>query len=398
MQDQFDNLHKFIANNDDLENLEAKLSEFNPFRVLKIEKYEIRHSTVIAWLLNPRENHNLRDAFLKKFLAEVIINNEHLETDINVFKTQEMSYSDIEVETEWNNIDIFLVSKENKLAILIENKINAKESKGQLEKYINAVHSQYSSYEVIPVFLTLTGVEPSDKRYGIISYTQILQMLKFITSIQKENLSPKVFDFLSHYLKILEIFTMEDKDIKKLCKKIYKEHKEALTLINRYAEETEFEEAARDFIASLDAKEISINGKQAWFVPESILSKMKKVGLESWNDEYPLSFWFIALEGKLGIIFEVGPFKDDVLRRKFLEHLKEKGFTIHDRSFKSGAKYTRVFTKYPKFENWDDKESIIQKMDDLLNKTAKKAIENLENACTSFEWGGVIPNSIKKSV
>ncbi|RLD04661.1 MAG: hypothetical protein DRI32_05295 [Chloroflexi bacterium] len=392
MQDQFGDLHKFIANNDDLEMLEAKLSEFNPFKVLKIDKFEIRHSTILAWLLNPRENHNLHDAFLKKILAEVIINNEHLDTGITAFKTQEMSYSDIEVETEWNNIDIFLVSKKNKLAILIENKIRAKESKGQLRKYINIVNSQYSSYKVVPVFLTLTGDEPSANnkdRYGIISYSQILKILKFIISIQKENLNPKVFDFLSYYQRILEISTMEDESIKKLCKKIYKEHKNALDLIYKYADETEFESAASEFIASLDAREISINGKQAWFLPRSILSKIKKVGLETWSDEYPLTFRFVALDEKLGIILEVGQFANGVLRKKFLEHLKENGFTIHNRSLEMGAKYTRIFTKYPKFLEWDDKESIIQKMDDLLNKTAKKAVDNLENACTSFDWENV---------
>ncbi len=388
-QDKLNSLREFVANNEDLEVLEAKLNEFNPFKVLEIEEFEIRHSTVLAWLLDPNENHNLRDAFLKKFLAEVIVNNEHIETSINVFKTQEMSYHDVEVETEWKNIDIILLSKENKVAIFIENKIRAKESKHQLKKYIDIVNAHYASYEIIPVFLTLTGEDPTDSEYGIISYSQILEILKFIISIQKENLNPKVVDFLSYYLKILDVLTMEDKEIKSLCKKIYKDHKDALDLINKYADETEFENAASEFVASLNAKEININDKQAWFLPQSILSKMEEVGVESWNDGYPLAFWFIAKEGKLGLRLEVGPFKDGALRRKFLEHLKENGFTIYDHSFKAGAKYTRIFTKYPKFEEWDDREEIIQKMDDLLNKTAQKAVSNLENACASFDWGDV---------
>ena len=386
MQDKYDNLHKFIANNYDLENLEAKLNEFNPFKVLKVDQYEIRHSNIISWLLNPRENHNLGDTFIKKFLAEIIINNENLETDINVFKTQEISFHDFEIRREWNDIDILLISHSNNLAIIIENKIHSTESKGQLEKYLNALHSEYASYEIIPVFLSLTGTEPSDKRYGTISYAQVLHMLKFITSIQKENLSPKVYDFISYYLRTLEILTMEDDKIKQLCKKIYKEHKQALDLIYEYVEETEFEEAAKEFISGLKAIEIWIDGRSAWFIPKKIESLINKVGEESWCDGYPLAFWYTVQEEKLGIILEVGPFKDGSLRRKFLTHLKENGFTIHDRSFKPGAKYTRIFTKYPKFEDWDNKESIIQTMDDLLNKSAKKAVNNLEKACSTFEW------------
>jgi hypothetical protein len=108
MQEKFDNLHKFIANNYDLENLEAKLKEFNPFKVLKVDQYEIRHSNIISWLLNPGENHNLGDTFIKKFLAEVIINNENIETDFTVFKAQDISYHDFEIRREWNDIDIHM--------------------------------------------------------------------------------------------------------------------------------------------------------------------------------------------------------------------------------------------------------------------------------------------------
>ena len=36
MQDDFANLQKFIANNYALEELEAKLNEFNPLKVLKV--------------------------------------------------------------------------------------------------------------------------------------------------------------------------------------------------------------------------------------------------------------------------------------------------------------------------------------------------------------------------
>ncbi len=386
MYDKFDSLQKFIANNYELENLEAKLNEFNPFKVLKVDQYEIRHSNIISWLLNPRENHNLRDAFIKKFLAEIIINNEHIDTDLTVFNAQEISYHDFEIHREWNDIDIFLVSKENKLAILIENKIYSTESTGQLEKYFNSVESYYGSYDIIPIFLSLDGTEPSDKRFATISYIQILQILKFITMIQKENLSPKIYDFISYYLRTLEILTMKDEDIKKLCKKIYKEHREALDLIYEYAEETEFEDSAKEFITSIKAKEIWIDGRNAWFIPNDLELIIKKVGEESWCGGYPFSFWYIVQEEKLGIIIEIGPFKDGALRRKFLTHLRKNDIIIHDRSFKLGAKYTRIFTQYPKFQDWDNKESIIQKMDDLLNKSAKKTVENLKKACSTFEW------------
>ena len=386
MQDAFDNLHKFIANNYALENLEAKLNEFNPLKILKVDQYEIIHSNVLSWLLTPNANHNLDSSFLKKFLAEVIINNENLETSLTVFDAQDISYHDFKIQREWNDIDIFLVNHTNKLCIIIENKIFAKESTGQLKKYYNKVKKQYNDFDIIPVFLTIENTLPSDNRYGVISYAEILHMLKFITSIKKENISRKVYDFITYYLGILEILTMEDKEIKQLCKKIYKEHKEALDLIYEYVEDTEFEGASQEFIQSIDAKKIHIDGRTAWFMPKEFMTIIKKVGEETWCNNYPFSFWFVAQEEKLGIILEVRPFNSSSLRQNFLKHLKKNGFTIHDRSFKPGAKYTRIFTKYPKFEDWDHRESIIQKMDDLYNKTSKKPMENLLNACRTFTW------------
>ena len=49
-----DKLDKFLADNDELEQLSAELATFNVFRVLKIEDAEIRHSNTLGWLLDPR--------------------------------------------------------------------------------------------------------------------------------------------------------------------------------------------------------------------------------------------------------------------------------------------------------------------------------------------------------
>ena len=43
-------LLNFAVNNSDLSKLESMLQEFNPFRILGISDFEIRHSNVLAWL------------------------------------------------------------------------------------------------------------------------------------------------------------------------------------------------------------------------------------------------------------------------------------------------------------------------------------------------------------
>ena len=52
-------LDNFLVNNQELDELSAKLAEFNIFHVLKSEKSEIKHSNVLAWLFDPKESHGL---------------------------------------------------------------------------------------------------------------------------------------------------------------------------------------------------------------------------------------------------------------------------------------------------------------------------------------------------
>ncbi|ACA98248.1 MULTISPECIES: PD-(D/E)XK nuclease family protein [Cyanophyceae] len=399
MQDQIINLQKFVANNYDLEKLEAQLNEFNPLKVLKVDQYEIRHSNILAWLLTPNENHKLGYAFLKKILAEIIVNNENIDTSLSVFDIEKLFYTDFEIRREWKKIDILIISNENKICVLIENKVHSGHSKSQLQKYLDIVEKEYTNYRIIPILLTIDGEEASHEKYGVLSHHQILTTLKFVVSLQKENISDKVYDFIYYYLKTLELLTMENLEVKNLCKQIYKDHKEALDLIYEYKEDTEFEDSAREFIQSIDVEEIFINGKSAWFIPkklnDSLGKTLKGAGEEKWCNNLPFAFWFPAQKDKIGIIIEVRPFDLPSLRTAFLKHLRNHGFDkkidgfneISDRSLRPEARYTRIFSKYSKFEEWDNKESIIQKMDNLYqSKVVCQAAENILEACKTFNW------------
>jgi len=59
-----DSLSSFIKDSN-LDKLELLLNSPNIFNVLKIEHNEIRHSNFLAWLLDPKNGHNLGDKFLR---------------------------------------------------------------------------------------------------------------------------------------------------------------------------------------------------------------------------------------------------------------------------------------------------------------------------------------------
>ena len=119
-----DKLYNFIVNNHNLEILESKINQFNPFNILKIENHEIRHSNVISWLLNPKGNHNIGDLFLKKVISQIILQNENVVDDnLNILDIHLGDFGDSIVEREKANIDILISSEKNNIVILFENKI-----------------------------------------------------------------------------------------------------------------------------------------------------------------------------------------------------------------------------------------------------------------------------------
>lgn len=46
-----------LENTPEFNKLDQQFNAFNPFKVLRVAKYEIRHSNVLAWLFDPNENH-----------------------------------------------------------------------------------------------------------------------------------------------------------------------------------------------------------------------------------------------------------------------------------------------------------------------------------------------------
>lgn len=104
-------LDAFLVDNDELEALNARLARFNLFRTLRIERAEIRHSNVLAWLLSPQETHGLGDSFVRRFLSTLLMENEVVEVSLRPAEVELMPLSDIEVLREWQNIDILVHSE-----------------------------------------------------------------------------------------------------------------------------------------------------------------------------------------------------------------------------------------------------------------------------------------------
>ncbi|MEA4826902.1 MAG: PD-(D/E)XK nuclease family protein [Clostridium sp.] len=240
MEDFLENqkaIEELLMDMEIFEQIETKLSNFNAFETLGIVNTEIRHSNVLSWLLNPKENHGIGDVFIKKLIQTLFYLNRNtiLKSNLTLFDISLMDYHDFNIRREWRNIDILAVSEENKLVLVIENKVWSKESNHQLKKYFDIVQKEFVGYNKVFVFLTLYGDSSSDEENWIsFSYKNIFDILEKSVDLKKSLISQSVKLFIDQYLEVLRRYIVGDFELEKICKEIYYKHQKALDLIFEY--------------------------------------------------------------------------------------------------------------------------------------------------------------------
>ncbi len=353
-----------------------------------IETNEIRHSNVLAWLLNPEESHNLGDKVFKKLISHVILENEDtIAKGIEISQIQLKSYCDLIVYREYKNIDILAVSKNHRFVLLIENKIKAKESRDQLKDYFELIQNEYSSYTILPIYLSLNGQSPShDQRYCALDYPSLLNVIEQTVNLYKDYLPIPIRDFISFYLESLRGAINMDETTKKLCKEIYDQHKDALDLIYQVVatKETAFVEASKKFLENHPRVISTFTKPNVLWTTLIDFAKAKKMA-HNWNAGHPVAVWFENYYGSLKIIVEVGPFDDPNKRIAFLESLSKANFKIGDYSKKQESRYTRIYTKVRKVNDWDDTEELAQLMKVLFDEI-EDHIKRISQVIENFDW------------
>lgn len=145
--------------------LEKDKEQFNIFSALHKANDEVRlHSRFLSVLLSPESRHNKKLTFLNLLLKTLSIDNFETE-NIKVYPTE---YG----KSEFREIDILIINRVSKQAIIIENKIGAgdsnREDRGQLEGYFELIHELESipKESIFVFYLTLDGHLPSSESLG----------------------------------------------------------------------------------------------------------------------------------------------------------------------------------------------------------------------------------------
>ena len=222
---------------DDLERLEDLLAEFNLFDVLKIERRELQHSALLAWLLNPRGSHGLRDYFLRRFLAAAAAEaSDRGIAEVTPLDVDGWELANIEVANERHHIDILLIGGTDGFVCLIENKVGAEEHSGQLGRYLETVEREYEGLNPFPIFLTPDGVEPETQvdaeRYVPLDYGTVADLIERTLRTRGSTIGASVVGFLEQYARTLRRHVLNTTDnIDELALQIYDNHRAAIDLI-----------------------------------------------------------------------------------------------------------------------------------------------------------------------
>lgn len=182
---------------------------FNVFTALGIENKEVRHSALLAALLDPSGFHGISDCFLKEFLHRI---------DFETFPTEEAIVRTEEVIRGGRRLDISILSKDGKQKIVIENKIDTVDHDNQLSAYLDDLR-KHKSYKLI--YLTLNGDEPTEEIENIkdneiicLSYkNDILQLLENVASA-KNMLPHPVLEIIRQYILTIKRITNQGVDRK----------------------------------------------------------------------------------------------------------------------------------------------------------------------------------------
>ncbi len=312
-----------------------------------------------------------------------------------------MSFNDVEVLREWQNIDILAHSQAGGWCLLIENKIHSAEGKGQLLRYLDRVKRDLPDRQIIPLYLTLEGDDPSDAAveagYLSMSHALVLELAEQIINQNRSRIPDDAQVLLDHYLATLRRLTMQDQELVDLCKAIYRKHRQAIDLIVEYGTASSVTAAVEKAVRSQVECEFSDSAATVFrFLPVSLgecLPSQDGTGWPAMPRPVPIlcACRYEKEAAQLRMNLVVGPFADGEKRSRLMEAIKDAGFKFKKWGLKPEAKFTRVVSCIQKLTTNEDgeadtsDESVHQVVAALWKKFWKDG-EKIIQVVKNFDW------------
>ncbi len=373
-------LKSFIDDNEDLENLESRLDRFNVFESLGLVRQEIRHSAFLRWLLDPTETHGLGDYWLRRFLRIIIKACEEKPWNTpSLFDLDGWDLGETEVYKEWHNIDLLILDNRNKFVCALENKVDAGEAKGQLQRYRKIVEQEFGGYKRAYVFLTKYGQRPSDEAYVQIGYKDVVAVIENALKRRESQINDDIKLFVGQYLDMVRRHIVKESEIQELCRRIYQKHRRALDQIFEYRPDraAQVSQTIQDHIKSRpDLISISNSKTYIKFLPECMDIP------ELHNEGKRILAWLLENKGnKVKFRLELQPGSKDV-RERIYERAKSAPRVFGKAKSLSPQYHTFFSESWISQKDYDelDDEGIKQRVDGRITGLLERKGEAMVNA------------------
>lgn len=202
-----------------------KGENYNLFSILNIERYELKHSALIANLLDPKGIHGCGDAFLRAFFEIALKERAYPFEGCTLPDSDTEYYTGPIAGDTGGRIDILV--KSSHYGLIIENKIYAGDQDKQLTRYDNYGKEIFGADGYHLVYLTLYGCDASKEStatksaeevgYLRLSYAEdILRWLE--QCVRLADNKPLVRESLNQYIRTIKQLTYQDMNQKNIRK------------------------------------------------------------------------------------------------------------------------------------------------------------------------------------
>jgi len=380
-----DELEAFVLDHT-LEELEKELNKFNLFDVLKSTHNEYLHSSVIRWLLDPKETHGLKDYFLKNFLKKVLFLNKddpHLQfspIEIDVFDFDNSLVQSEEVFSNRRRGDISITNERNKFYILIENKIFSGEGEQQTKEYVKETEKRYHDYRRLYIFLTPDGRSPESEEFITFSYSDFIGVIDDVLTSKKEEISDNTKFIMSQLKRNVEVNILNESNVEQLCLNIYEKHKRVIDKI------IDIKPSNKQIYDSLGQSVIyDLNGDWKYHATNSYCAVYREEWRKRHNPSNPTPFFHYEFSGvgsgQIRIAIHIEKRGDKDLRDPLKDELRKTDFIKLKEANLERIQTVLVRTLV---RNIDDIDKLIEKAKKVLLELISESCKYLDDASKSI--------------
>jgi hypothetical protein len=283
------------------------------------------------------------------------------------------------------------------LAVIIENKIDGKEHSGQLRRYREAVLKEYLDWNLVCLYLTPEGEEPSDENYLPIYYGLIYRLVEDLAESRASVLGVDVRTLMVHYAQMLRRHIVSQSEIADLCRHIYRKHQRALDLIHEHRpdRQAEFREFLEGLIREQPIFILDASSKSyVRFIPEKWNKEVLKAG-EEWGGQWTstrrmLLFQFTNYADRIDLWLVLGPGPEEA-RQRLLDMALRKGNPFNPRDKALNKMWNLLFrSRFVRFkpgsQEVDDEEENKHQIGKRWERFLDEDLPSIDSAIKAESW------------